>query len=110
MSRHGVPKAVGPVQVEHGAYALRGVVRATMNRPNAYDALSDAMLDALQQSFDALARTPARVMVLQGAGKAFCAGHDLKEMRAQPPHGVALGKDLFYRQAGMGVDARPITG
>ena len=63
----------------------RGVVTLTMNRPQAFNALSEAMLEALQRELDALARDEgARVVVVAGAGKAFCAGHDLKEMRAAP--------------------------
>jgi enoyl-CoA hydratase/carnithine racemase len=63
----------------------RGVVTITLNRPQAFNALSEDMLAALQQAFDAVARDPtARVVVLAAAGKAFCAGHDLKEMRAAP--------------------------
>jgi enoyl-CoA hydratase/carnithine racemase len=47
--------------------------------------LSEAMLAALQREFDAIAKDEAvRVVVLAAEGKAFCAGHDLKEMRAKP--------------------------
>ena len=64
---------------------LRGIVTLTMNRPQAFNALSEAMLDALQAELDALAgNDSARVLVIGGAGRAFCAGHDLKEMRAAP--------------------------
>jgi len=70
------------VQVTQDA---RGVVTLTMNRPQAFNSLSEAMLEALQRELDALARDDgARVLVIAGAGKAFCAGHDLKEMRAAP--------------------------
>jgi enoyl-CoA hydratase/carnithine racemase len=63
----------------------RGVVTLTMNRASAFNALSEAMLDALQRELDAIAAdTTARVVVIKGAGRAFCAGHDLKEMRAAP--------------------------
>lgn len=63
----------------------RGVVRLTLNRPNAFNSLSEGMLAALQQELDAIAKDEtARVVVLGAAGKAFCAGHDLKEMRAEP--------------------------
>ncbi|QTN25212.1 enoyl-CoA hydratase [Rhizobacter sp. AJA081-3] len=63
----------------------RGVVSLTLNRPNAFNSLSEGMLAALQAEFDAVARDEsARVVVLGAAGKAFCAGHDLKEMRADP--------------------------
>jgi enoyl-CoA hydratase/carnithine racemase len=63
----------------------RGVVTLTLNRPRAFNALSEAMLTALQHEFDAIAEDEsARVVVLAAEGKAFCAGHDLKEMRAKP--------------------------
>src|ERR1700741_3404345 len=63
----------------------RGVVTLTLNRPQAFNALSEALLGALQRELDALeSDQSARVLVLAGAGKAFCAGHDLREMRAQP--------------------------
>lgn len=63
----------------------RGVVALTLNRPQAFNALSEAMLAALETELDAIARDEsARVVVLGAAGKAFCAGHDLKEMRAEP--------------------------
>jgi len=63
----------------------RGVVRLTLNRPNAFNSLSEGMLAALLAEFEAIAADEtARVVVLGAAGKAFCAGHDLKEMRAEP--------------------------
>ncbi len=66
----------------------RGVVTLTLNRPDAFNALSQAMLAALQAELDALARDETlRAVVLGARGKAFCAGHDLKEMRAQPSLG-----------------------
>jgi enoyl-CoA hydratase/carnithine racemase len=61
------------------------VVTLTLNRPQAFNALSEAMLAALRREFDAIARDQSvRVVVLAAEGKAFCAGHDLKEMRAVP--------------------------
>jgi enoyl-CoA hydratase/carnithine racemase len=63
----------------------RGVVTLTLNRPQAFNALSEALLTALQQELDGVAEDAgARVVVLAASGKAFCAGHDLKEMRAAP--------------------------
>ena len=63
----------------------RGVITLTLNRPQAFNALSEAMLDALQLELDAIAADPAaRLLVIRAAGKAFCAGHDLKQMRAEP--------------------------
>lgn len=63
----------------------RGVVSLTLNRPHAFNALSEAMLTALQREFDAIAQGESvRVVIVAAEGKAFCAGHDLKEMRAEP--------------------------
>ena len=63
----------------------RGVVTLTLNRPHAFNALSEAMLSELQRELHAVAHDEAvRVVVLAAEGKAFCAGHDLKEMRAEP--------------------------
>jgi enoyl-CoA hydratase/carnithine racemase len=63
----------------------RGVVTLTLNRPLAFNSLSEAMLEALQSALDRVAAdSGARVVVIAAAGKAFCAGHDLKEMRAEP--------------------------
>ena len=68
------------------AYVLRqeqdGVATLTLNRPKSRNALSQGMIDALRSEFDELASNQAvRVVILAGAGPAFCAGHDLKEMR-----------------------------
>ncbi|MBL8326648.1 MAG: enoyl-CoA hydratase [Rubrivivax sp.] len=66
----------------------RGVVRLTLNRPDAFNSLSEGMLEALQAHLDRLAADDTvRAVVLAGAGRAFCAGHDLKEMRAAPSQG-----------------------
>ncbi|ABK72311.1 enoyl-CoA hydratase [Mycolicibacterium smegmatis] len=63
----------------------RGVVTLTLNRPQAFNALSEAMLAALGEAFGTLAEDESvRAVVLAASGKAFCAGHDLKEMRAEP--------------------------
>lgn len=63
----------------------RGVVTLTLNRPHAFNALSEALLTALQRALDGVAQDKqARVVVLAATGRAFCAGHDLKEMRRDP--------------------------
>jgi enoyl-CoA hydratase/carnithine racemase len=63
----------------------RGVVTLTMNRPANFNALSEEMLAALQAALDAIAQDGSvRVVVLAANGKAFCPGHNLKEMIAQP--------------------------
>ena len=78
----------------------RGVVTLTLNRPQAFNALSEALLTALQQELDGVAADDeARVVVLAAAGKAFCAGHDLQEMRADPS--LAYYQRLFPQGAEM---------
>lgn len=72
----------------------RGVVTLTMNRPSSFNALSEEMLGALQAAIDRLAGDESvRVVVLAAKGKAFCAGHNLKEMIAQPE--LAYYQQLF---------------
>jgi enoyl-CoA hydratase/carnithine racemase len=72
----------------------RGVVTLTLNRAHAFNALSEAMLAALRREFEAIAEDDSlRVVVLAADGKAFCAGHDLKEMRAKPS--LHYYEDLF---------------
>ena len=63
----------------------RGVTTLTLNRPAAFNALSEELLTDLQNILDDLAQDKKlRVLVISAAGKAFCAGHDLREMRADP--------------------------
>ena len=60
-----------------------GVAWLTLNRPAARNALSVALMSALDEALEAIAPDPAvRVVVIAGEGPAFCAGHDLREMRA----------------------------
>ena len=77
------------------------VATLTMNRPRALNALSDALLAALREECAALAEDrETRVVILRGAGKAFCAGHDLREMQAgrqAEDGGRAYFADLFSR-------------
>lgn len=66
----------------------QGVVRITLNDPQRFNALGAEMLVALQQALDAVAAdASARVVVLAAQGKAFCAGHNLKDMAANPQLG-----------------------
>jgi enoyl-CoA hydratase/carnithine racemase len=61
-----------------------GIAILTLNRPRQYNAFSGALIEALSARLDALARDDAvRVILVTGSGTAFCAGHDLREMRAQ---------------------------
>jgi enoyl-CoA hydratase/carnithine racemase len=63
----------------------RGVVTLTLNRGRSYNPLSEEMLQALQQAVDAIGPDEsARAVVIAAEGKAFSAGHDLKQMRAEP--------------------------
>jgi enoyl-CoA hydratase/carnithine racemase len=77
------------------------VTHLTMNSPERLNALSNEMLAALQDRLDALADDPTcRVIILSGAGKAFCAGHDLRQMQAMRQNedgGAASFADLFAR-------------
>jgi enoyl-CoA hydratase/carnithine racemase len=82
----------------HGA-----VASLTMNAPERLNALSDEMLAALHENLDALAQdSGVRVITISGAGKAFCAGHDLRQMtdkRQAEDGGAAAFRDLFDRCA-----------
>ena len=73
-----------------------GVATLTLNRERTLNVLSSAMVDALQAELDRVAADESvRVVVLGGAGRHFCAGHDLREMRAHREE--AWQKDLFAR-------------
>ncbi|MES2610202.1 MAG: enoyl-CoA hydratase [Pseudomonadota bacterium] len=80
-----------PLRVERDA---RGVVTLALNDPARFNALGSEMLTALQQALDAAGRDEtARVVVLAAEGKAFCAGHNLKDMAAHPD--LAWYQQLF---------------
>lgn len=71
-----------------------GIATITLNRPGQYNALSYDLLLALQATLAELAEdTGTRVVLLTGSGKAFCAGHDLKEIRASDD--PAVQRKLF---------------
>jgi enoyl-CoA hydratase/carnithine racemase len=73
-----------------------GVVTLTLNRPQQFNALSSSLIEALQTAIDSIAADPAvRVVVIAGAGRAFCAGHDLKEIRAR--RDAEFVKNVFAR-------------
>ena len=62
-----------------------GIATLTLNRPGARNALSVALMAAFQDAIDAIAEDRSvKVVVIEGAGPGFCAGHDLREMRANP--------------------------
>src|SRR5438270_8663777 len=83
------PEALLLSRVDHGVATL------TLNRPRQYNALSAGLLAALDEALDAIAADQAvRVVLLTGAGEAFCAGHDLREMRSLD---AAATEALFAR-------------
>ncbi len=76
----------------------RGVYTLTLNDPARFNALGEAMLAALQTALAQVAGDPAaRAVVLAAQGKAFCAGHNLKEMAQQPE--LAYYQQLFAQCA-----------
>lgn len=77
-----------------------GIATLTLNRPRQYNALSEDMLIVLQDALDSVARDETvRVVVIAANGKAFCAGHDLKEMRSSEDR--AFHQALFDRCGAM---------
>jgi enoyl-CoA hydratase/carnithine racemase len=83
VSRSKISEAEQPVVLR--SQDARGVVTLTLNRPQAFNALSETMLSQLQRELDAIRQDESvRIVVVAAEGKAFCAGHDLKEMRADP--------------------------
>lgn len=82
MSTAGIADQAAPLVLQQ---FKGGIAFLTLNRPSQYNALSEEMLGALHGAFESLAANRSvRVVVLGGAGKAFCAGHDLKQMKANP--------------------------
>ncbi|WP_394152467.1 enoyl-CoA hydratase [Loktanella salsilacus] len=81
------------------------IATLTMTAPDRLNALSTDMLQALHDAFDKIAADATiRVVILRGAGRAFCAGHDLNELRslrAQPDKGAAGLKALFDQCAAL---------
>jgi enoyl-CoA hydratase/carnithine racemase len=87
-----------PAISAESAFVLRddndGVTNLILNRPKEMNALSEGMLPALQSELDAIAEDRSvRVVVLSGKGRAFCAGHNLKQMRAN--YSLDYQKTLF---------------
>ncbi|MGB7501646.1 MAG: enoyl-CoA hydratase [Azonexus sp.] len=75
-----------------------GLTTLTLNRPSQFNSLSKDMLTAIKRELDDIAASEAvRVVVIGGAGKAFCAGHDLKEMRANHDKGFM---QALFKQCG----------
>jgi enoyl-CoA hydratase/carnithine racemase len=79
-ARDNAALAAEPVLTRRDEAAIATI---TLNRPRQYNALSSALLEALHAELDRLAKDESvRVVIVTGEGKAFCSGHDLKEMRA----------------------------
>jgi enoyl-CoA hydratase/carnithine racemase len=99
------PEAAMNVQTptEHPLLLRRdeaGVAWLTLNRPAARNALSVALMQALDDMLAGIADDPAvRVVVIGAAGPAFCAGHDLRELRANP--GTGFAEALFAQCSGL---------
>ncbi len=75
-----------------------GIATLTLNRARQYNALSGEMLEKLQQALDDIRRDESiRVVIIAAEGKAFCAGHDLKEMRSSEDGAV---HEALFRQCG----------
>ena len=73
-----------------------GVINLTLNNPSQYNALSEEMLSAMISTINEIKDNPdIKVVILSANGKAFCAGHDLKQMRARPDQ--SYYEDLFSR-------------
>jgi enoyl-CoA hydratase/carnithine racemase len=76
------PRTADALLLRHDA---NGVATLTLNRPKQYNALSEELLAELQSTLEAIENdATVRVVVIAGSGNAFCAGHDLKQMRANP--------------------------
>jgi enoyl-CoA hydratase/carnithine racemase len=98
------PQANEPVLLreDHGRVAV-----LTLNRPRAMNALSGELIDALDTAFDRLAADKTiRVVVLQAAGRAFSAGHDLREVRSSGEY--AFHYDLVSRCSAMMLKIRKL--
>ena len=82
-----------------------GILGITMNNPDKLNALSESMIDALKEALDEAAEaSDTKCIVLRGAGRAFCAGHDLKELAAArngPDRGHAYFKMIFDKCAAL---------
>lgn len=101
------------MQSDHNALVNRvdhnGITTLELNRPQQFNALSEELLSALQQQLDGIAADQRiRCVILAAAGKAFCAGHDLKQMRSKPE--LAYYQQLFTQcaQVMQSIQALPV--
>ena len=85
-----------PLVIRENSPDSSGVVTLTLNRPKQFNALSVEILSAMQTELDNIAQDNSiQVVVIAANGKAFCAGHNLKEMRANTD--AAFHRDLFQQ-------------
>jgi enoyl-CoA hydratase/carnithine racemase len=98
------PSHQSPLAVES-----RGATQwLTLDRPQSFNALSESMLEALQRELDRIAADPAiRVVVIAARGRAFCAGHYLHEMRADPDEAYYRGLFAQCAQVMMTIQRMP---
>jgi 2-(1,2-epoxy-1,2-dihydrophenyl)acetyl-CoA isomerase len=81
------------------AHEAEGVVTITLNRPEARNALSQEMLAGLERALDYAERSPSvRVVVVTGAGAAFCAGGDVKSMAARGSDGPSVDERIHQQR------------
>ena len=86
------------------------VLQLVLNRPSARNALSEALMSALQEKLDSAAQDRGlRVIVVGAAGSAFCAGHDLREMTTHR-RGPDAGREAFVTRAAGSPLAAPTPG
>jgi enoyl-CoA hydratase/carnithine racemase len=91
-----MPAPANQVETQLLVDVADGIATVTLNRPGQFNALSSALISELQSAFDRIAADPGvRVVVLAAGGRGFCAGHDLKEIRAMA--GVEEVESLFAR-------------
>jgi 2-(1,2-epoxy-1,2-dihydrophenyl)acetyl-CoA isomerase len=77
-----------------------GIARLTLNRPDKLNSFNVRMHEEVRQALESLTRSAARVLVLTGAGRGFCAGQDLADRAVAPgAHGIDLGDSIekYYK-------------
>lgn len=74
-----------------------GAARLTLNRPDRLNSFTVQMHDEVSRALEAVTKSDARVLLLTGAGRGFCAGQDLNDRAVAPGGGVDLGESLEKR-------------
>ena len=97
-----------PVEAQLLRRDTDGVAWLTLNRPQARNALSMGLMTALDEALIAIGQDPTvQVVVIAGNGPAFCAGHDLREMRAHPEEASAAATFKLCSQLMQRITALP---